>query len=305
MPTPSTKQNLHPRNRNCERYDFAALMQCAPALASFVHRNAYGDDSIDYAEPAAVKTLNQALLKYHYGVQEWDLPDGYLCPGIPGRADYIHYLADLLADGGAIPRGDEVRVLDIGLGANAIYPIIGVIEYGWRFVGTDIDAIALKNCRRIIDANPVLARNVEVRLQPSAEHCVTGVIKSGETFHLAMCNPPFHASLSQAIAASRKKTAGLRADHLKIDKRNFAGHPAELCCPGGELAFIRRLIYESAEFPRLSRWFTSLVSQSSRLPVLRRVLHSVGAKRVEIVKMSQGHKQTRFIAWSFMPGHEK
>lgn len=302
MPSPSTKQNLHSRNRHRDRYDFAALMRTSPTLSRFVRSNDYGDDSIDYANPDAVKALNQTLLKHHYGLEQWNLPPGYLCPPIPGRADYIHHLADLLADGGDIPSGKEIRVLDIGVGASAIYPIIGVIEYGWSFVGTDIDSAALKNCRRIIESHPLLSNNIELRLQPSAQQCLTGVIKNGDTFHLAMCNPPFHKSMSEVIAASRQKISKLSGGNSTNDVRNFAGHSTELCCTGGELAFIRRLIYESTEFPQLSRWFTSLVSKSAHLPALRRILHTVGAKRVNIIKMSQGQKQSRFIAWSFQSG---
>ncbi len=302
MPSALTKQNLHPRNRHRDRYDFAALIHASPALARYVRNNEHGDDSIDFARPDAVKALNQALLKHHYGLEEWDLPEGYLCPPIPGRADYIHYLADMLADGSDIPSGKEIRVLDIGVGANAIYPIIGVIEYGWQFVGTDIDVAALKNCRRIIAAHPLLSQNIELRLQHSARHCLTGVIKQGETFHLTMCNPPFHKSMSEVIAASRQKISGLSRSKATTDTRNFAGHPTELCCAGGEQAFIRRMIFESAQFPQLSLWFTSLVSKSSHLPVLRRILHTVGANKVNIVKMSQGQKQSRFIAWSFQSG---
>ncbi len=301
MSLPSTKQNLHPRNRHRERYDFAALMRTSPALSRFVRSNNHGDDSIDYANPDAVKALNQALLKHHYDLGEWDLPLGYLCPPIPGRADYIHCLADLLADGGDIPRGKEIRVLDIGVGASAIYPIIGVTEYGWSFVGTDIDPAALKNCRRIISAHPLLSENVELRLQPSARHCLNDVIKNGETFHLTMCNPPFHKSMSEVIAATRQKISKLSGGKSTNDVRNFAGNSTELCCTGGELAFIQRLIYESAQFPQLSLWFTSLVSKSTHLPVLRRVLHTAGAVEARVVNMAQGQKQTRFIAWSFQP----
>lgn len=302
MPSPSTKHNLHPRNRHRDRYDFPGLMRTCPTLSRFVRSNNYGDDSIDYANPDAVKALNQALLKHHYGLEQWVLPQGYLCPPIPGRADYIHHLADLLADGGEIPRGKEIRVLDIGVGASAIYPIIGVIEYGWSFVGTDIDAAALKNARRIIDAYPPLSQNIELRLQLSARQCLAGVIRSGDAFHLTMCNPPFHASMTEVAAASRKKISGLSGGKAVTEARNFAGHSAELCCAGGELAFLRRLIYESREVPQLSRWFTSLVSKSAHLPALRRILHTVGAKQVNIIKMSQGQKQSRFMAWSFQTG---
>jgi 23S rRNA (adenine1618-N6)-methyltransferase len=53
-------------------------------------------------------------------------PANYLCPPIPAVADYLHYLADLLADGsGGVPRGIKVRALDVGVGANCIYPLLG------------------------------------------------------------------------------------------------------------------------------------------------------------------------------------
>jgi 23S rRNA (adenine1618-N6)-methyltransferase len=46
-------------------------------------------------------------------------------PPIPGRADYIHYIADLLATtNSGIPKETEYKDWDIGVGANCIYPII-------------------------------------------------------------------------------------------------------------------------------------------------------------------------------------
>jgi hypothetical protein len=96
MKRESTKTGLHPRNRFREGYDFTALIAVSPALKAFVKPNAYGDDSIDYADPLAVKALNQALLRQAYGLPHWDIPAGYLCPPIPGRSDYLHHLADLI-----------------------------------------------------------------------------------------------------------------------------------------------------------------------------------------------------------------
>ena len=90
------KTNLHPRNLHRDRYDFAQLIKASPELASYVAVNAYGNESIDFADPQAVKALNRALLKQYYGIATWDIPDLYLCPPIPGRADYLHYLADAL-----------------------------------------------------------------------------------------------------------------------------------------------------------------------------------------------------------------
>jgi 23S rRNA (adenine1618-N6)-methyltransferase len=174
--------------------------------------NAYGDPSIDFADPVAVQALNRALLLHFYDVRGWDLPPGYLCPPIPGRADYLHHLADLLAscNGGVVPCGESVRALDIGVGANCIYPLIGHREYGWRFLGSDIDPTALASAARILEANPGLAGAIELRLQRSPSHIFQDLLEGNETFDVCLCNPPFHASPQEAREGTERKWRNLR-----------------------------------------------------------------------------------------------
>lgn len=188
----STLSSFHPRNRHQGRYDFAELIKGTPELGAFVRANPHGDQSIDFANRAAVQALNAALLKTWYGVAHWDIPEGYLCPPIPGRGDYVHHLADLLAErnAGVIPRGPAVHVLDIGTGASAIYPVIGHFDYGWRFTGSDIDPVAVKSAQAIIQANPGLRGVAEVRQQKSPAHIFKGLVGVNERFDLTLCNPP-------------------------------------------------------------------------------------------------------------------
>lgn len=292
---------MHPRNRHGQGYDFAALIAASPELRGFVAPTGHGADSIDFADPSAVKALNRALLKSYYGINRWDLPSGYLCPAVPGRADYLHYLADLLATDhdGVIPRGGGVTVLDIGVGANCIYPIIGSHEYGWRFVGSDIDSVALRNAGEIIRANPALADRVQCRLQPSAAAFFQGVARAGETFDACLCNPPFHGSAEAAAAGTRRKVRNLTGKPARDITLNFGGTRGELWCAGGELAFVRRLIAESAAVPRLCRWFTTLVSKSAHLPAFEQALRHVNAADVRTIEMAQGQKKSRILAWRF------
>jgi 23S rRNA (adenine1618-N6)-methyltransferase len=170
IPKPELVTNtarFHPRNRHQGRYDFAELLAAYPALQAFVRANAYADASVDFADPQAVRALNAALLARQYDIHDWHIPPQYLCPPIPSRADYVHHLADLLAadNKGSIPRGDSIRLLDIGTGANCIYPLIAQREYGWQVVGCDIDAGALANAQAILDANGITAAQIELRLQ--------------------------------------------------------------------------------------------------------------------------------------------
>jgi 23S rRNA (adenine1618-N6)-methyltransferase len=295
---PEPKPGLHPRNRHRGRYDFAALVRSCPELAGFVRPNPYGDVSIDFADPDAVRALNRALLRHHYGIH-WDLAPAWLCPPIPGRADYLHHIADLLgeAGGGSIPRGAAVRVLDIGVGANCIYPILGNREYGWSFLGSDIDPAALAAAGRILQANPGLGDSIQLRLQPSPEHIFQGLLRDGEDFALCLCNPPFHGSPGEAREGTRRKLGNLGLD--PASRLNFGGRGAELWCPGGEAGFVGRMIQESARIPGRIRWFSTLVSRSANLPGILRALREAGAADIRTIPMAQGQKQSRIVAWSF------
>lgn len=323
----TTKRELHPRNRHRGEYDFAQLIQCEPALAAFVGTNRYGNLSIDFANPQAVRTLNRALLRQFYSVIDWDIPAQYLCPPIPGRADYLHYLADLLAseNAGVIPRGDKVRVLDIGTGANLVYPLIGHHEYGWQFVGVDIDQPALTNAGRILSANPGLSERITLRRQPQPERIFAGIVGHNERFDLTLCNPPFHASLADAQAGTERKLRGLATSAEKRGGKrqgnllraavtasapstpalNFGGRAAELFCPGGEAAFIKRMIAESAQLPEQVRWFSTLVSKSENLPAIYRALQAVDVQDSKTIAMAQGQKQSRFVAWTFLTATQR
>ena len=293
------KIGLHLRNPHRGRYDFGRLVACCPELAAFVAKNAYGDESVDFANPAAVRALNRALLKLEYGIEGWDIPAQYLCPPIPGRADYLHYLADLLADGGDIPRGPSVRVLDVGVGANCIYPLIGLRSYGWRFVGSDIDKAALANAQRIVDANG-LGIVIELRLQASRSAIFAGVMAENEAFDLTMCNPPFHASPDEAKAGTQRKWRNLGRQSGRQPVLNFGGQGAELYCEGGEEAFIGRMAAESAMHPVGCLWYTSLVSKSASLPGVYRALKKSGVLEVHTIEMAQGQKKSRIVAWTFL-----
>ncbi|WP_415911953.1 23S rRNA (adenine(1618)-N(6))-methyltransferase RlmF [Neptuniibacter sp. QD37_11] len=307
--TPSQKSNrksgLHPRNPHAAPYDIPRLVKAFPELAEYTYETPRGETSIRFAEPKAVKLLNQALLSTEYNIQFWDFPEGYLCPPIPGRADYLHYIADLLAEsnGGKVPVGAQVQGLDIGTGANCIYPLIGSQSYGWKFVGSDIDPVSIACAEQIVKANPVLKGKLKCRLQPSSQQVFQQIIKPSDRFAFTMCNPPFHASLQEATAGTKRKIRNLNRGKQTSSGNdqvlNFAGQGAELWCKGGEIAFVRQMIKESAEFAEQSLWFTCLISKKDNLPMVYQALKNVKAKKVITIEMYQGQKLTRFVAWSF------
>ena len=264
----SERSELHTRNKHNGQYDFSLLTENYPPLKKFVQLNPYGTQTINFFNPQAVKALNKALLISYYGIRYWDIPKNYLCPPIPGRADYIHYIADLIGseavskdvkvENGEI-RKSAYRCLDIGVGANCIYPIIGHVEYGWMFVGSDIDPISIENARKIVTCNPVLAHKIELRLQKDSSKIFEGIIAPDEYFDVTICNPPFHR----------------------------------------ELRFLLNMIVESRKYRKNCGWFTSLVSKEKNLDKLYAKLKAVEVSEYKVIRMHQGTKSSRILVWKF------
>ncbi|MFZ2315032.1 MAG: 23S rRNA (adenine(1618)-N(6))-methyltransferase RlmF [Gammaproteobacteria bacterium] len=296
------KSKLHPRNKHCGCYDFKQLIESCPALAQFVRLNPYNDLSIDFFNPKAVTMLNRALLKHYYGITNWSIPKNYLCPPIPGRADYIHHIADLLGshNKGNIPRGDKIKCLDIGVGANCIYPIIGNHEFGWSFIGADIDPVAIKSAKKIIEMNPALTGKIEIRLQNNPKDIFQGIIQPNECIDITICNPPFHASAAEAQSGTLRKLNNLTGKKTLQPTLNFGGQHNELWCEGGEKRFVRDMILQSKQFSHSCFWFSTLISKQANLESVYQELKKSSATEIKTIQMEQGNKISRIVAWTFL-----
>jgi 23S rRNA (adenine1618-N6)-methyltransferase len=297
-----TKGLLHPRNLHQGNYPLEELSITLPELKGFLFTNDYGTLTLDFSNAKAVKCINQALLKQYYEINYWDIPEGFLCPPIPGRADYIHYLADLLSqsNGNKLPK--RVQILDIGTGANLIYPILGSKIYNWDFIGSEINPLALEVASEILRKNLSLQEKIKLRYQANPENIFEGIIQSEEFFDLCLCNPPFHDSAESARNSNLKKLNGLIGNKRAVLKQelNFGGQAEELWTAGGEIEFIRRMIFESIKFKNQIYWFTCLVSKAENMHVLQKQLENSACTSSKVIPMSQGNKQSRFITWTFL-----
>jgi 23S rRNA (adenine1618-N6)-methyltransferase len=297
-------KKMHPRNQHNDKYNFPELIQAIPELGAFVKMNAYGNESIDFFDPMAVKLLNKALLKKNYGIEHWDIPENYLCPPIPGRAEYLHQIADLLYKNNPNflqdkKLGNNIRVLDVGVGANCIYPIVGTHDYNWNFVGTDIDEKAIAASQKIVNENESLQHKIELRHQKNAHDIFHGIILPEEKFNLTVCNPPFHASLQEAQQGNLRKNRNLKNSRNAKVQLNFGGHGTELWCEGGEETFIEKMILQSAVYAKQVEWFSTLVSKESTLKKIQLKLEYVDARDMRILPMNIGNKSSRVVAWKY------
>jgi 23S rRNA (adenine1618-N6)-methyltransferase len=307
------KNKLHPRNIHKSGYDFVKLCKEYSALEEYVFINQHQITTIDFSKPKAVKALNTALLRTYYNINFWIFSDKNLTPPIPGRVDYIHYLADLLKSS---IFEENIKVLDIGTGASCIYPILGNAVYHWKFVATETEAYSLKSAKNLILKNQ-LTKDIEIRTQLDKSSIFKGIIKKNERFHVSMCNPPFFASKEEAVQANSLKVKGLNLSSLKRNptevndkatvkpNRNFSGTNDEIWYKGGEKAFLHNYLYQSSLFKSSCFWFTTLVSNKKNLKSMYSSLGKLGATEIKTIPMQQGNKISRIVAWTFLSEKEQ
>lgn len=293
---------MHQRNKNKDKYNLEEMVKTSPELAQYIIITPAKSKSIDFSNPRAVKALNRAILQHYYGIGYWDFPDNNLCPAIPGRAEYIHLVSDLLAkdNAGQVPKGKGIKCLDIGTGAGCVYPIIGVTEYGWSFIGSEVDKASIQSAEKIAVDNPSLVQNIGFRHQTHPNHIFHKIIRNEDLFDITICNPPFHASLEAAQRGTSRKNKNLKTKSPNNKQSNFSGQHHELVFKGGEVGFIKIMIQESKRYAYKVKWFTTLVSKENHMKTIMKALKVVKPATVETLELATGNKKTRILAWSYL-----
>lgn len=293
----SIKNKIHSRNRNKDRYDLKALLDINPDLNTYVKPNTKGEDSIDFSNPIAIKALNKSLLHYYYHIENWNFSDNNVCPSIPNRADYIHHMADVLMESnfGTLPPGDNIKCFNIGVGASCVYPILGIAEYNWNFIASDIDENSLTSAQAIVNSNESLKNKVDCKLQQNPKDFFYGVINKEEKVDLSICNPPIFASLEIAKKSTEKKNATYHISEIG----------QELIYDGGEISFLQQLVKESKKFATNCYWFSTLVVKQSNQKGMVEFLKELGATQTKVIPMGIGNKSSQIIAWSFLTKEEQ
>ncbi len=289
---------MHPKNPHINGYDLPALTIANPELKHHTFINKFNTSTIDFSDNVAVFELNKALLLHHYKLEDYTIPENYLCPAIPGRVDYLLYINDLL-ENVYDKQPSQLKGLDIGVGANCIYPILGACLFEWYMVGADIDSKAVEAATQNVKTNETLKQHIEIRHQKTNAHIFEGIILKDDYFHFTMCNPPFYASEEEANKVAFQKIKNLNPDKTIAElKRNFNGQSNELWCNGGEALFIKRMMKQSTSYKTQVGVFTTLVSRKEHLNTFYKQLHKLKATH-QTIKMTQGNKISHLLMWHF------
>ncbi|CAN1276452.1 U6 small nuclear RNA (adenine-(43)-N(6))-methyltransferase [Linum perenne] len=317
---PEQRPTIHRRNKYADTPpNFAELASLYPSFEPFVFYSRDGRPRIDWTDFNATRELTKVLLLHDHSINWW-IPDGQLCPTVPNRSNYIHWIEDLLSSE-IIPKnrmdGDVVKGFDIGTGANCIYPLLSASLLGWSFVGSDITDVALEWAERNVRNNPHVAELIEIRRVPvggsemsTEELAAAQPVDHGSIEDVSMPKDDEEAKLEPSCSLETEDVADSRycGPHILLgvvkegEKFDFCmcnppffesieeaglnpktacgGTPEEMVCHGGEQAFVTRMIDDS-------------------------VLREVGATVVKTTEFVQGQTCRWGLAWSFLPPARK
>ncbi|KAI8319012.1 S-adenosyl-L-methionine dependent methyltransferase, partial [Martensiomyces pterosporus] len=273
--------------------------QC-PDLSKYLIAQSPTRSTIDFRDPAAVRSLNRALLKAFFGLTV-HLPSDSLCPSVPNRLNYVQWIAENIT---AEFAHSPIWGVDIGTGASCVYPLLGVrVMPQCRFVATDINECSIQAAKQNVESNGLDARirvylnkNRETKLPLDDPEFPLPALADGqgagqETVAFCMCNPPFYESEEE-----RKRLGDMKAGAPSLQT---GGKNDELYTEGGEAGFLKGLLAESKVLRERVRWYTTMVGKKSTLAVLKAELNAMGVARTKEGKLLQGRTTRWVIAWSF------
>lgn len=107
-----------------------------------------------------------------------------------------------------------------------------------------------------------------------------------------ICNPPFYSSSSDLVASASAKS------HPPYSA--CTGAAVEMVTPGGEVAFVTRMIKESLVLKRKCQWYTSMLGKLSSVQSLLQLLQECQVRNWAVKEFIHGSKTRRWaIAWTF------
>ncbi|KAL1955228.1 hypothetical protein VTO42DRAFT_8887 [Malbranchea cinnamomea] len=281
------------RNIYSNDVDFEVLALQDKEFAKYLKTNG----QMDFTDPDAVRQLTKSLLKRDFGL-EVDLPEDRLCPPVPNRLNYVLWIQDLVDcttdeySHGLSNTHREVVGLDIGTGASCIYPLLAcTTRPTWRMAATELDEKNVHYARRNVDMNGLADRIDIVAVEKADDPLIPLDNLRFDSADFTMCNPPFYESKEEMIESAKSKS--------RPPFSACTGAKVEMVTPGGEVAFVSRMIEESVKLGPRIRWFTSMLGKLSSVVTLIEKLKDVGISNYAVTELVQGKTRRWAIGWSW------
>lgn len=258
--------------------------------------------------------LTRGLLHSYFDLRLPHLPSHHLCPPVPNRFFYLHWIQTCLLPSLKQGRIESTPIspqthcgMDLGVGATCIYPLLAVKAFRCNMVGTDIDADALSTAQANVEANQLQDKIKLFKVAPSSSQLpssppggpLTRALQAWnpqqrqQRLDFVMTNPPFYDPSEEATTNPRAGDGRART----------AMTSSEGIYPHGEVGFVLDMIADSLRGNDANRmsslWYSCMLGKKTSFVKLRKLLtHLLGPAHVEATEYGPGQYTRWFLAWT-------
>ncbi|CAE6366630.1 unnamed protein product [Rhizoctonia solani] len=162
-------------------------------------------------------------------------------PPLKPLLNYVLWISELVK---VLNLEEPIIGLDIGTGSTAIYPLLACsIHKTWGFIAADIDPRSLAASQANIEQNPGVKDRIRLYTTTQEAPILSPLLPENLAqlgiHHVAfsMCNPPFYSDVDEVNRSAENKEYDPHAV--------CTGALVEMITPGGEVAFVQRMIDEN------------------------------------------------------------
>lgn len=269
--------------------------------------------------------LTRAILQALFRLKLPYLDEDHLCPPVPNRFFYLHWIHTKLMSVSWAGAGNDATTrskgLDIGSGASCIYSMLAARFFRSSMITTEIDPKSIGLARANVEANHLSSMITILQVPPSCSQqqqhqqrqnnntTIGGPLQrsiEGWFFHcqqhpcannnfgldFVMTNPPFYDPSSMELSTARVGDGRSRTN-MTVSEGNY---------PGGEIGFVTEMVEDSLRMTSDQcsiTWYSSMLGKKTSLVRLQKMLvHILGSSHVETIEYGPGHYTRWFLAWT-------
>ena len=274
--------------------DFLTLIKEFPELKKYIlkqNEDNEGEFQFDWSNNELSLLMDKSILNYYFDIKYYDIPKGFLIPPIPSRINYINLINSIITK--LINDIDIKNIIgiDIGTGANIIYPILGYSIYKWKFICTEINKEAYNNAKLILQKNN-LENNINIIKQNNKDNIFISILNRENKYIFSMCNPPYYNYENEIKLEDKKRD----------NEYNFD----EIYYKNGEYGFFQRYFEESICYKNNVFLYTILIGKKINAENIYDKLSSYSdiIKIYNMQKILTGNNVRYIIYWSFFNNYK-
>ena len=274
--------------------DFSLLIKKFPELTKYtLLKNEDGEYSFNWSDNKLSLLITKCILDFYFKIKYYSIPNNFLIPPVPSRLNYINLIKTLLISFNILTSKEENEIIgiDIGTGANLIYPLLGYSLYKWKFICSEINNEAFENSIKIIKENK-LEEYIKLIKQKYKNYIFVGIINREKKYTFSICNPPYYDYEDEIKKEDKNKNCEYNFD--------------EIYYKNGEVGFFNKYFQESLCYSKNIFLFTYLIGKKSNAEkIYDQISEDKNIRYCDMKKIKTGNNIRYIIFWTFFNNYKE